>query len=84
MSQNFPPQKSHKFWEDKETTNFLCWVGLRLFQPHAHKNLTSGGFYLFLSVTFLSILHPGTHFISTSTQEIKLPHKLIQLKLFQS
>ena len=32
--------------------NFLHWVGLRLFQLHAHKNLALGGFYLLLSIRF--------------------------------
>ena len=32
--------------------NFLHWVGLRLFQLHAHKNLALGGLYLLLSIRF--------------------------------
>ena len=34
-------------------TNFLRWVGLKLFQPQCHKNLGLEGFYLLLSVVFV-------------------------------
>ena len=46
--------------------NFLHWVGLRLFQLHAHKNLALGGLYLLLSHRFFC----GNlfHFTSWNTQ----------------
>ena len=46
--------------------NFLHWVGLRLFQLHAHKNLALGGLYLFLSIWFFC--WDLFHFTSWNTQ----------------